>query len=104
MLPAIVILRPEVDLDKRTPLGPLRFADEMHVRLERGAIGLLRIARNAGAHNILPGGRAAAVPRDHMVEIQVLAFKDLPAILAGVLVALEDIVARELYFLLRHAI
>ena len=104
MLPAIVILSAEVDLDKWTPLRPLRFADEMHVCFKRRAVGLLRIALNAGAHNILPSRRAAAVSRDHMVEIQVLPFKDLPAILAGVLVAFEDVVARELHFFLRHAI
>ena len=104
MLPAIVILSAEVDLDKWTPLRSLRFADEMHVRLERRAVGLLRIALNAGAHNILPSRRAAAVSRDHMVEIQVLPFKDLPALLAGVLVAFEDIVASELHFFLRHTI
>ena len=104
MLPAIVILRPEIDLDERTPLRPLRFADEMHVRFQRRAIRLPGIARNARAHNVLPRRRAAPVPRDHMVQIQILPFKYLPAILAGVLVAFEDIVSRELHFFLRHAI
>ena len=39
-----------------------------------------------------------------MVEVEVLAVELMPAILAGVVVALEDVMARELHFLLRHPV
>jgi hypothetical protein len=39
-----------------------------------------------------------------MIEVQLLALENLATILASVVVALEDIVARKLYFLLRQAI
>ena len=47
MLPAIVVVKAQVDLDKRPPLRPLGFADEPHARFLRRAIGLLRVAPNA---------------------------------------------------------
>ncbi len=39
-----------------------------------------------------------------MIEIQFRSIKDLTAVLAGIFVALENVVARELYFLLRQPI
>jgi hypothetical protein len=39
-----------------------------------------------------------------VIQVQVFAIKNFAAILAGVAVALENIVTRELHFLLRHAV
>ena len=47
---------------------------------------------------------AAAVARQDVIEIQFAAIKNVAAILAGVLVALENVVAREFHFLLRQTI
>jgi len=94
----------DVDLDKRAPLRPLRLADQMHARFNRRAIGLLRVTDDARADDVLPRCRTTAVARDDVIEVQVLAVKFAAAILAGVAVALENIVPRELDFLLRHAI
>lgn len=104
MLPAIVILRPEIDLDKRPPFRPLGFADKMHPRLRWRPVCLARITRNAGANNIFPGRWSATIARHHMVEIQIFAIEKLPAILAGILVPLEDIMPGELHFFLRHSV
>jgi len=76
----------------------------MQSSLLRRAIGLLRIALDAGAHNIFPRRWTAAVARDHVIQIQVPAIKDLAAILAGIVVALENVVTGKFHFLLRHAI
>ena len=70
----------------------------------RRAIGLLGIALDTGAHNVLPCRRAAAVAGDDVIQVQIAPIKDFAAILAGVVVAFEDVVARELHFLLRHAV
>ena len=39
-----------------------------------------------------------------MIQIQIASIKDMPAILAGVVVALENVVPGELHFLLRQPI
>jgi len=104
MLPAVVVLEPEVDLDEGTPLGPLRLADEMHPRFVRRPVGFARITRDAGADNIFPRRRATPIARNDVVEIQIFAIKLAAAELAGVLVALENVVPGELHFLLWQAI
>ena len=104
MFPAVVLLQTQTDLYKRTPLGPLRFADEMQAGFLWRAVGFMRIALNTGANNVFPRGRAAAVTWDNVIEIEILAIKYFTAILAGVLVALENIMAGELNFLFRQMI
>jgi len=47
---------------------------------------------------------AAAVARDDVVEVQVLPVERLAAVLAGVFVALEDVVPGELHFLARQTV
>src|SRR5580765_5043359 len=82
MLPAIVLVQAEVDLNKWTPLRPLRFANEMHSRLLRRAIGLERVALDAGADNVFPRRRSAAITWNDVIQIQIVAVESLPAILA----------------------
>ena len=67
-------------------------------------LALLRVAADAGADDVFPRRRAAAVARDDVVEVQILAVKNFAAILAGVFVALENVVARELDLLLRQPV
>jgi len=92
------------DLNKWAPLGPLRFADKMHVRFLRQSIAFACIARDARANHIFPRRRSASFARHDMIEIQVVALKNLATILTGVLVALENVVTRELHFLFRETI
>ena len=47
MSPAIVVVKSQVDLDKRSPLRPFGFADQPHARFLRRAVGFLRVASNA---------------------------------------------------------
>ena len=104
MFPAIMLVQAEIDLDERTPFRALRFADEMHAGLERRAVAFERIALDAGADDVFPGGRAAAVARDDVIEIQVFAIANAATILAGVLIALKNVVPGEFDFLLREAV
>ncbi len=85
MFPTVMPGEGEADLHKGTPLGPFWFADEMQAGLLRCAIGFTRIALDAGADNVFPGGRPAAVARHHVVEVQIFAVKNIAAVLAGVL-------------------
>src|SRR5439155_27366424 len=68
------------------------------------AIRLERIASHTRADNVFPRGRSTSVARNHVIEIQVFAIKVVTAILARVLVSLEDVVPRKLDLLLRQPI
>ena len=104
MLPTIVVVQAEVDLHERTPFRALRFADQPQAGFLGSAIGLFRVARNARANDVFPGGRTAAVAREDVVQIQVFPLECLAAILAGVFVPLENVVSGEFDFLFRKPI
>ncbi len=104
MLPTVVLVEREIDLQEGTPLRPLGLADEAHSSLLRQPVRLERIALDAGADDILPGCRAAPVARNDVVQVQVVAIKSLAAVLAGVLVSLEDVVPGEFHILLWQVI
>ena len=104
VFPAIVVLQADVQLNKRTPLRPLGLANKVHARFVRGAIGFEGVAVDARADNVFPIRWPAPVPRHDVVKVQVFALELLPAILAGVPVALENVVAGEFNFLFRQPI
>src|SRR6476660_3058448 len=104
VLPEIVLGRSKGDLDKRTPLRSLRFADQAHVRFARKPVAFARIARNTGANHIFPSRCAAPVARHDMIQIKVTAIEEFATVLAGVLIALKHVVSGEFYFLLRKPI
>src|SRR5260221_9249591 len=95
VFPTIMMLQAHVHLDERTPFGPFGFADQVQPSLARSAIGLERVAGDTGTDDVLPGRRPPAVARNHMVQVQVLSLNFLPAILAGIAGALENVVAGE---------
>src|SRR6185503_20144773 len=104
MLPTVVVVKAQVDLDEWPPLGSFGFADEPHGRFLRCAVGLLSVTGNAGTDDILPSGWPTAVARDDVIQVQIFAVVHLAAVLASVLVPLENIVPRELDLLLRQPI
>ena len=104
MFPRVVTRLAELEMEHGAPLGPLRLVEEFHAGFGGGPVALAAVARHAGADDVFPRGFAAPVARDDMVEIEVLAVEFVAAILAGVVVALEDVVAREFHFLLRHPV
>ena len=104
MPPAFVLRRRKCDLHKRAPLRAFRFANQTHLCFPWQTVAFSRIARDTGANHVLPGGESAAVARHDVIEIQVVPLKNLAAVLAGVLVALENIVPRKFHFLFRQPI
>ena len=104
MFPAIVGDGADGDVDEWTPLRTLRLLDEVHAGLGRRAVGFARVARDTGADDVLPRGRPSTISRDDVVEVQLAAVETLAAILAHIVVALENVVARELHFLVRKAV
>lgn len=99
-----MLRRLKCDLHKRAPFRALWFADERHVRFTRQPISLLCITWNAGANHVFPRGRSTTIARDNMIEVEIIAIKDMAAVLTGILVPFKNVVARKLHFLLRQAI
>ncbi len=104
VLPEVVLRCGKGNLDKRAPLWPFWFANEAHMRFPREPIALARIAGDARANDVFPTRVPAAISRNHVIKIQIAAIKNMPAILAGALVALEHVVASKLHFLFREPI
>ena len=104
VFPTVVLLQAEADLHERAPFRALGFAHEIHAGLVRRAVGLARVALDARAHDVFPSRRPAAIARDDVVQVQILAVKNVAAILAGIFVALKNVVTRELHFLFRQPV
>jgi hypothetical protein len=104
VFPTVVVGETEVDLDEGAPLGSFGFANELEAGLVRGAVGLVGVAGDAGADDVLPGSRAAAVAGDDVVEVEVFAVEGAAAVLACVFVAFEDVVPGERDFLLGETV
>ena len=99
-----MLRRRKCDMHKRAPLRSLRLASQTHVRFLREPVAFARVTLNARANHIFPCRRSASIARHDMIEIQLIALKNLATIRTGVLVALEDVVTRELHFLFRETI
>ena len=104
MFPAIVLVQREVDLHEWPPLRSFRFANQMHPGFLRRAVRLARVARDAGANNVFPCRRSAAISRSDVIQIQILPLESLSAVLADVFVALENVVPGELDLFLRKTV
>src|SRR5439155_14586481 len=104
VLPEIVLRRGKGNLDERPPFWPFGFADQAHVRFARKPVALACIAGDARANHVLPSCGSSAIARHDVIQIEFASIENLTAVLAGVLVALKNIVARKLYFLLWNPI
>lgn len=67
---------------------------QLHVGFFRGPAGFAAVARGAGADDVFPGMRPAAVTRHHMVEGQLPGL--FTAVLTGELVAVINFSAADL--------
>src|SRR5437879_12102058 len=92
MCPGIVLRRGKRNLNNRPPLWPFGFADQTHVRLARKPIALVRIAGDTRTNDIFPRCCSSLISRHNVIQIEFAAIKHLPAILAGVLATLENVV------------
>ncbi len=100
VLPKIVLRRGKGNLDERPPFWPFGFADQAHVRFARKPIAFACIAGDARTNHVFPRCSPSPIARHDVIEIKFASIEDLTAVLAGVFVALEDIVTRKLYLLL----
>ena len=80
---------------QRLPRRPDRLLAQLHPRLLRRPVGLPLVAGHAGQHAVLPARHTTLRPRQHVVHRQFLAARLGTAVLAGVVVPLEDVPAAE---------
>jgi hypothetical protein len=104
VFPALVVLGAEGEVGERPPARALGLADQLHVGFVRGAVALFGITLDAGADDVFPRHRAAAVAGEDVVEVEVFSVEVFAAVLAGVFVALEDVVTCKFDLFARHAI
>jgi hypothetical protein len=104
VLPAFMVLKPQVDLNEWPPFRAFWFPHQMHASLIWRPVGLARVTGDAGTHYILPSSGSASISRNNVVEIQIFPVEKMAAILTGVAIPLEDVVSRELHFLLGQSI
>ena len=74
------------------------------MRFTRKPIALARIAGDARTNDVFPCRGPTAIARHDVIEVEFAAVENVAAVLAGVLVALEHVVAGKLYFLFRKPI
>ena len=96
MLPAIVLMTREADVYERPPFGALRLADKLKTGFMRQPVALPRITGNARTDDVFPSRLTSAISWKDMIKVQVVSLKYLATVLAGIPVALEDIVPRKL--------
>src|ERR1017187_8822426 len=95
------VLEAEQDL---TGVGWHQLADRKSTRLNSSHRCISYAVFCLEKDNVLPARRAAPVARDHVVQVPLRTVESLAAVLAGVPRPLEDVVPRELHFLLRQVI
>jgi len=96
MLPAIVLMTREADVYERPPFGALRLADKLKTGLMRKSVALPCITGDARTDDVFPSRLTSAISWKDMIKVQVVSLKCLATVLAGIPVALEDIVPRKL--------
>ncbi|MEN3368112.1 MAG: hypothetical protein V7609_255 [Verrucomicrobiota bacterium] len=104
MPPALVVLRRKRHMHEWPPFRPLRFADQSHVRLMRVTISLPRVTSDTRTDDVFPRRQSPLIPRQDVIQIQFRSLENSAAILAGVFVALENVMPGKLHFLLRQPV
>ncbi len=104
LLPALVAVVTQVDVDERIMLRFNRLFNKLHTGAAGDSAALPDVAGGTCANNIFPRRFAAHGSRDNVVERKLAGRKTSAAILAPVLVACEDISAIELHFVSRQAV
>src|SRR5579885_1077249 len=88
---------------ERGPFRPPRPPNKKHRGFFRRSAALSAVAVMAGADDVLPSRSAAAGAWNHMVEVKLGAREPAAAVLAGIVVAREDIEAGKPHVALWHS-
>lgn len=100
----MVLLLGELQVQQGTSLRLLGLSNEGHVGLSWSASTFADIAVHTRANDVIPSRAAALASRDHVVQAQLARRKLLPAILALVVIAGEDVASVKLDGLFRQLV
>jgi len=102
--PGTVAPGPEFQMNHRAAPRLLRQANQLHVRLARSPPAFAFVALRAGADQVRPVRGPALRTGNDVVQAQFAAGKPVPAILAPILIAREQVAAVELHPLPRQLV
>ena len=91
-------------MHERPPLWPFRLTNQGHVHFLGQPVAFARVTFDARADHVFPSSRSAPVPRNDVVKIQIAPIESVTTVLAGILIALENVMPRKFHFLLRKPI
>src|SRR5271169_1401106 len=80
-----------------------RFAHQLHASFEGKLVALAAVAEMATSYKVFPSGRTSARTRNDVIKRQLAGRQYGGAILAGVAVAQQDVLARQSPALVRDA-
>src|SRR6185436_9206634 len=83
---------------------PLRRADQLHPRRVQHAVPLATVARNARAHDVVPGREPAPRKRNDVIEVELRLREDSSAVLATITIAKKDVPPGEPHLASRHTV
>ena len=104
LLPAVVALMAEVNVNKRIAFRLDGFLDKCHTGMFGGLAAFFHVAFRAGTNHIFPNRFAAHTPGDNVVEGQLAGRIPLAAILTFISVASEKISAIKFHLVSRQAV
>jgi hypothetical protein len=81
--------------NKRRPFGSPRCSDQGHPGLVRSIAALTAITLEARTDDVFPTCAPPGRPRDYMIQVELASGQPVAAVLAGVAIAHENVVARE---------
>lgn len=67
--PAFIVFESNTDLSHGAPFGSFRFSHQLHSGFAGGTVGLMCVTADAGADDVFPGGGAAAISWNDVVEV-----------------------------------
>ena len=104
MTPTVVNTACKGNVDEGTPFRPFGLLQELHLCLMRKSIPLAGIAGYAGTHDVLPCSLASAISGEHVIDVQIITFKEMSAVLARIFITFKHIETCEFDFFFRQSV
>src|SRR4029077_8636139 len=96
ILPPLIVRPPHEPHNMPTgvQIERARFSHQLHARLSRELVPLAPVARMAAGNQIFPRRRTSTRSWNHVVKRQLARRQHSPAVLAGIAIAQQDLLAR----------
>ena len=94
-MPPVIVGLGELGLEERLPTRFSRLCHQSHPGFFRGTVSLDPVAIDAAANYVRPHGLSLSVPQHDVIDRQVFPILPLPAVLAHMMVARENMRSRK---------